>query len=243
MNILNYVIAILSFCFGIGSIITFTIFLYTGPLHILTLPFTTNELLIFNATLAMLFFLQHSLMVRMWFKSIAYKFIPDRYFAAVFSIISGLFLFTLIILWQESSITIIVCKTSCYWLIRSAFFATLLLQGWALWTLKEADLFGIKALIEPTTLPLSPEMEKELILMTGAYKLVRHPIYSTSILLLWLYPYLTVDRLLLNLLFTGWIIIGAKFEERDLIKIHGAAYKKYQNIVPMLFPRILRFKD
>lgn len=234
MNMINYFIATLSFFIGIGSIITFTVFLYIGPFHVLKLSLTDNELLLFDMILSILFFLQHSLMVRNWFKAWMIQFIPMNYFVAMFSIASGISLFVLMTLWQESSWIIIKCESSCYWLVRVVFFTTLSLQGWALWSLKETDLFGINTLINP---PMQQSMKTESILMIGAYKWVRHPIYTTSILLLWLYPILTADRLLMNVLFTLWIIIGTKLEERDLVTKYGDAYKKYQSIVPMLIPR------
>lgn len=232
MQSLNYIIAALSALIGIGSIILFTLFLYIGPFHWIILSLNTVELLLFDTGLAIAFFLQHSLMVRPSFKHWLTQTIPQSYYAAVFSIVSGMFLLNLMLLWQESPIFILKCQGSCYWILRGAFFVTLLLQGWALWSLKAIDLFGIKALTNPITTIATTNS----ILIVGAYRWVRHPIYFTSILLLWLYPHFTVDRLLLNVICTSWIIIGAILEERDLVEIHGTAYEEYKQAVPMLFP-------
>ena len=35
--------------------------------------------------------------------------------------------------------------------------------------------------------------------------------------MIWSYPDLTLDRLLLNLLFSVWVIVGTLFEEGDLL--------------------------
>ena len=47
---------------------------------------------------------------------------------------------------------------------------------------------------------------------------------------------MTADRLLLNGLFTAWIVVGALLEERDLVREFGEAYRGYQRRVPMLVP-------
>jgi protein-S-isoprenylcysteine O-methyltransferase Ste14 len=45
---------------------------------------------------------------------------------------------------------------------------------------------------------------------------------------------LTADRLLFNVLWTAWMIIGTVLEERGLLASFGDAYRDYQTEVPML---------
>ena len=59
---------------------------------------------------------------------------------------------------------------------------------------------------------------------------------SLFLVLLWACPDVTADRLLLNGLFTGWIVVGSRLEERDLVREFGDAYRDYQRKVPMLLP-------
>jgi protein-S-isoprenylcysteine O-methyltransferase Ste14 len=54
--------------------------------------------------------------------------------------------------------------------------------------------------------------------------------------MIWSFPDLTSDRLLFNLLWTAWIVIGTLLEEKDLVNIHGKLYQDYQQRVPMLIP-------
>jgi protein-S-isoprenylcysteine O-methyltransferase Ste14 len=70
----------------------------------------------------------------------------------------------------------------------------------------------------------------------GPYRWVRHPLYSCAILLIWSAPDVSVDRLLFNTLWTGWIIVGSLLEERDLLREFGTAYQQYRRRVPMLVP-------
>jgi hypothetical protein len=54
--------------------------------------------------------------------------------------------------------------------------------------------------------------------------------------LFWTSPEVTADGLLLSLMWTIWIWVGATLEERDLIAEFGEAYRAYQRQVPMLIP-------
>ena len=70
----------------------------------------------------------------------------------------------------------------------------------------------------------------------GAYRWVRHPLYLAFLMLIWSYPTLTPDRLLLNVLWTAWVVVGTMWEERDLVAEFGDTYRYYQRRVPMLIP-------
>jgi protein-S-isoprenylcysteine O-methyltransferase Ste14 len=56
----------------------------------------------------------------------------------------------------------------------------------------------------------------------------------------WSCPYLTLDRLLFNILFTAWTVIGMILEERDLLDSFGKAYQEYRKKVPILIPTRIR---
>ncbi len=77
---------------------------------------------------------------------------------------------------------------------------------------------------------------RPLVLVQGAYRWVRHPLYLTILLMIWSHPDPTADRLLFNVLFTTWIIVGTVLEERDLVAVFGNDYQNYQRRVPMFIP-------
>ena len=64
----------------------------------------------------------------------------------------------------------------------------------------------------------------------------RHPLYFSVLLLIWFCPDLTADRLLANILWSAWIWMATRWEERDLTGDFGDAYREYQKRVPMLIP-------
>jgi protein-S-isoprenylcysteine O-methyltransferase Ste14 len=71
----------------------------------------------------------------------------------------------------------------------------------------------------------------------GLYCYVRHPIYSFSILLLWLTLAMTVNLLTVHILITLYFYVGSFHEERRLLAEFGDAYQDYQQQVPRLIPR------
>lgn len=70
----------------------------------------------------------------------------------------------------------------------------------------------------------------------GLNQWVRHPLYSGLFLFIWgsaVSPF----GLCTALLASTYLLIGAHFEERKLIRDYGDAYQDYKNNVPAFFPR------
>lgn len=74
----------------------------------------------------------------------------------------------------------------------------------------------------------------------GLYRFVRHPLYTAGLVFIWLTPVMTVNRLVLYLSLTIYIIIGAYYEERKLAREFGREYEDYQTKTPMLIPLLFR---
>jgi protein-S-isoprenylcysteine O-methyltransferase Ste14 len=70
----------------------------------------------------------------------------------------------------------------------------------------------------------------------GPYRLVRHPLYLAVLVLIWSCPDVSLDRLLFAVLWSGWILLGARLEEADLTAELGDVYREYCRQVPMLVP-------
>jgi len=70
----------------------------------------------------------------------------------------------------------------------------------------------------------------------GFYAWVRHPLYTFSIVFLWLTPVMTTSTLTLFILFTLYFYVGSIYEERRLVAEFGAAYENYRRQVPRLMP-------
>jgi protein-S-isoprenylcysteine O-methyltransferase Ste14 len=71
---------------------------------------------------------------------------------------------------------------------------------------------------------------------TGLYRSVRHPLYTFSLLLLWLSPSMSINSFLVYTGLTLYVLIGTMFEERKLLREFGQAYADYRSSTPMLLP-------
>ena len=74
------------------------------------------------------------------------------------------------------------------------------------------------------------------LVVNGLYRFVRHPLYTFGLLILWLTPSMTVNSLLFYITLTIYILVGAYFEERKLLREFGQEYADYQQSTPMLVP-------
>ena len=217
---------------GIASVILFAA-APVGSLRAVRLPWSEPGLLAWDAGLSFLFFLQHSGMLREGFRARLMRLIPPRYYRAVYAIASGIALTAVVVFWQPSAHHLLVVGGPARRVVQAA--AILAIAGflWGALALRRADLFGlapIQAWLRGT------EVAKPRFVVSGPYRWVRHPWYLCAIVLIWSSPDLTSDRLLFNVLWTIWIWLGARLEERDLVREFGAAYRDYRRRVPMLIP-------
>ncbi len=227
--------AMLGLAAGLGgaSLIAFGLFLYAGPPGLVKFGLGFLGGMAVNAGLSMLFFVQHSWMVRRSFKQRLTRIVPKYYVDAVYAIASGIALLAVVLLWQDAGQVIWQATNGLWWVVRMIFFFALAVGIWGGLSLKGFDSFGLQPIrhrFRPK--PPSPSV----LVVRGAYRWVRHPLYFVVLLMIWSYPVLTTDRLLFNMLWTIWIVIGTVLEERDLTADFGDDYREYQRNVPMLLP-------
>jgi len=76
------------------------------------------------------------------------------------------------------------------------------------------------------------------LVIDGLHCYVRHPLYTTSLIVLWLVSPMTINRLAFLIGVTIYFYVGSIFEERKLVAEFGEAYRAYQRRVPRLMPRL-----
>ena len=229
----THLLALLSVGIGGGSLLLFVYFLLFGTPSPIGIAHSDAARLAFDAVLCLAFFVQHSGMIRRGARQRLAKRISSTYHPALYSIASGACLFALVLAWQPTTNFLFRLQGPARWL--SAAIALLAVAGfvWGVHSLRGFDPFGtlpLKAALRGTTAPSSAFVAR------GPYRYVRHPLYLFMLLLIWSTPRFSTDQLLFNVLWTAWIIVGTKLEERDLLVDFGQTYRQYQASVPMLIP-------
>jgi protein-S-isoprenylcysteine O-methyltransferase Ste14 len=161
----------------------------------------------------------------------------EKYQGALFTISSSMFLFLIVVFWQQTGYPLVSVHGGLRWLLRGVFCFSLLGMLWGFWSLGKFDAFGLDSLRNSVR---GVTASTGRLLVRGPYRWVRHPLYFFCLLMIWSCPDLTPDRLLFNVLCTAWIIVGTLLEERDLVESFGEEYRVYQSRVPMLLPSSFR---
>jgi methanethiol S-methyltransferase len=114
---------------------------------------------------------------------------------------------------------------------------TLALQGLAVLALLLGLLqTGVLSFLGLSQLSGSNPTGSSRLVVNGLYRRVRHPLYSAGLVFIWLTPLMTTNLLAFNLGATVYLITGAIFEERKLLREFGQEYASYRASTPMLVP-------
>ena len=185
--------------------------------------------LVFDLGLIIFFGLGHSLLARRSVKAILRRVVPEAAERSLFVIVASLQLATVCALW--------VPLPGLVWRAQGALaiaLAAVQALGWGLalastFMIDHLELFGLRQGLGLA--PPSGALQTPL-----AYRLVRHPLYLGMIVGLWSAPALSAGHLLLAAGMTAYIVVGIRYEERDLVRQFGEAYRGYQARVRKLVP-------
>jgi methanethiol S-methyltransferase len=231
-RLVAHVIGLLAVVCGAVSIALLAL-VPTGSFRVFQPQWPVAGVLGWDTLLSLVFFLQHSGMVRRGFRARLARFIPKRFHLAIYSIASGIALASVVIFWQPTGRNLLVLEGTLRGIAQAGTLIAVAGFVWGASALKGFDLFGLA----PIRAYLSGRKEApSVFVVRGPYRWVRHPLYSSILLLFWLCPDVTLDRLLFNILWTAWIWMGSVLEEADLEGEFGDAYRSYRRSVPMLIP-------
>jgi len=190
--------------------------------------------ILINASLLLLFAVQHSVMARPAFKRWWTTIVPEHLERSTYVVLASLCLMLMMWQWQPIGGTV--------WSVQNAAAKNILLVlyviGWAIvfgstFLINHFDLFGLRQVWmyasgkRYTQLPFRTPM---------FYRVVRHPLYLGFLVAFWSTPVMTVAHLLFALLTTGYIFTAIQLEERDLVESFGEKYSSYRKWVPMIVP-------
>ncbi len=95
-----------------------------------------------------------------------------------------------------------------------------------------AAFLGLRQLIQDNDRPR--------LVTRGFYRWIRHPLYLFGFIILWLTPRMTLNLLVAYFALSAYLVIGALFEERKLLRVFGEEYAVYRDRTPMFIPLALR---
>jgi protein-S-isoprenylcysteine O-methyltransferase Ste14 len=187
-----------------------------------------------DAVVLGLFAIQHSVMARPGFKRWWTRFVPEPIERSTYVLFSSLCLCLVFVAWQP--------LPGVVWDLRGTPAGGAMLGlfaiGWLVvllstFMISHFELFGLtQAWRRMRAAPGHDSVFKEVLF----YRFVRHPIMLGFLIAFWAAPLMTHGRLLFAVLTTGYILVGIRLEERDLVRKLGQAYLSYRARVPALLP-------
>lgn len=183
-----------------------------------------------------LFGTQHSVMARRSFKLWWTRIVPRAVERSTFVLFTSLVLALLFWQWRPIAEPIL-------WNVSRPVAARLLVAifwlGWALvlvstFLINHFELFGLEQVFSRLTGRKTAPAQFQTPLL---YRYVRHPLYLGLLLGFWSVPVMSAGHLLFSAGASVYILIGIRFEERDLVAQFGDRYRRYRQEVGMLLPR------
>ncbi|MEM6675201.1 MAG: NnrU family protein [Planctomycetota bacterium] len=220
---------------GLVALILLTLYIVPftgGPIQIEG----TGAKIAFNLGLIAVFGIQHAIMAREGFKKKWTTVISPAVERATFTGIAGVLM--LLIVWLSRPLPEVL------WAVQNETVRAGLLGlcafGWvyllaATFAIDHFELFGVKQVWRNLTGKATPAPGFKERFM---YRFDRHPIMTGVLLGLWSAPTMTLDRLVLCLGFTSYIVLGVTIEERDLRRRLGATYAEYAGRVRTVVPTL-----
>jgi protein-S-isoprenylcysteine O-methyltransferase Ste14 len=235
-GLVSYMIFFLTFVYAIGFIGN----LYVSKSMDSAARLSFLPALVINALLLLTFAVQHSVMARPAFKEMLTRFIPAAAERSTYVLCSSLLLIALFAFWQPIggvvwNVTDPVVRNAINVVFglgfALVFVATLLINHFDLFGLRQVALYLVG---KPYTYL---EFRTPLF-----YRYVRHPLYVGWLVAFWATPTMTGAHLLFAVLTSAYILTAIRWEEQDLVVVHGSKYQDYQKRVPKLIPSLAPYR-
>jgi protein-S-isoprenylcysteine O-methyltransferase Ste14 len=187
-----------------------------------------------NVLLILLFGVQHTIMARPWFKNWWTRILPKPAERSTFVLAASALL--ALLMWQWRPMPTIVWQLDAA--AGKALLWGLYFFGWFLvfyssFLIDHFDLFGLRQVFLHLK---SREYHHRPFMAHSLYKVIRHPLMAGFLVAAWATPTMTQGHLLFAAVITGYVFVGVRLEERDLVRFLGEDYRRYRERTPMLLP-------
>ena len=194
-----------------------------------------------DALLLLLFAVQHSVMARPAFKELLTRFIPAAAERSTYVLCSSLLLIALFAFWQPvGGVVWNVSNPLFRHAINTVFGFGFALVFVATLVINHFDLFGLRQVALYLVRKPYTYLEFRTPLF---YRYVRHPLYVGWLIAFWATPTMTGAHLLFAVLTSAYMVMAIRWEEHDLVMVHGSKYEEYQKQVPKLIPSLVAYRS
>lgn len=155
-----------------------------------------------------------------------------RFYRIIYTFLSFITFAPPLIVWLYYSSKTPVLYTLPDWMLPGLLFIRIAGLGLFVYALFQTDLrefIGIKQMQDSSG-------HKPVLITNGAYGVVRHPLYTGGIMVLFAKMGMTMLDMAAISLISAYLIIGAYIEEKRLLSIFGDEYKQYMAKVSMFIP-------
>jgi methanethiol S-methyltransferase len=183
----------------------------------------------------------HSFMISLWFTRIIQRLLKEYYafYRLFFVIVSTILLFPIIRYTIQLDHEIVINYSTGTNIVRYILIAcgVVVFVKAFLIDYDVLHFVGIRQAMKFNKIENEPT--QTVLKKSGLLGIVRHPMYSAIVIVLWCHSY-TIADLIVNAVLTIYVVIGTLLEERKLVTEFGDSYSRYQKEVPMLIPFIRR---
>ncbi len=203
--------------------------LYLGYFFLVTLASSEGDssavtrAVVINALLFAAFALHHSVLARSGAKRLVSRMIGPRLERAAYVWIASLLAIAMCALWQPVAGLLYTMKG--WWQV----------PFWAVQALGAAVIVSAVRVIDPLELSgirqAAGQAATGSLRIVGPFRIIRHPIYLGWMLLVFVTPTMTANRLLFAAMSSLYLILAIPWEEWSLVEGHGDRYRDYQRLV------------
>ena len=196
-------------------------------------PGSTDSALAIDGALVLVFALQHSVMARPRFKESWSRLVPFAAQRSTYVLTTSAALLIMFWLWRPVPTTVWQMTGWPGEGLLVMYAAAVVFTIAVTFQISHTDMFGLRQAYHAVTHRpyVAPHFTRR-----GLHGRMRHPLMTGLLLVIWVTPHLSVGHLLLATASTGYIMIGTRWEERDLITALGRVYVEYRQQVPAFLP-------
>lgn len=227
---LSYLIFLGVFLYAIGFVGDFVV-----PKSLDSSPHgNESEAVLIDLLLLGVFAVPHSVMARQGFKAWWTRIVPRSAERSTYVLVSSLLLALLFWQWQPLPDPVWeVVHPAGRFALFGLFWAGWAIVLWSTFLIDHFDLCGLRQVY----LHASGQSYTPTAFWTPAlYRFVRHPLLLGFLIAFWATPRMTAGHLLFAATTTAYVLVAVRLEERDLVALHGEAYRDYQRRVGMFWP-------